>query len=101
MEPSLPYGELGSSCLGENAMSFQQALLEVCMAGKNEWSGAAPEKCGMCYHPFVEADRFYDGATIFGPWAILCSYCFSIYGVKRGKHKGKRYRIADTERSNT
>jgi len=41
------------------------------------------------FHPEVTAD--YDGKTVMGPWANMCTPCFERQGVGLGTGRGQRY----------
>lgn len=37
--------------------------------------------------------EFIDGATVFGPWAVMCRACFRRFGVGIGPGCGQRYSL--------
>lgn len=43
-------------------------------------------KCDFC----IDKAQF-DGLTIYGPWANMCSAHFQVFGVGLGLGKGQRY----------
>lgn len=52
-----------------------------------KWYGTT--KCDLCKK---ECDPYlYDGATVLGPWAVMCEECFNKYGVGLGTGKGQEY----------
>ena len=55
------------------------------------WIGNVPEKCQMCGDKVI--DRFIDGATKLGPWAIMCKECHKRNGRGIGVGKGQRYQL--------
>lgn len=59
----------------------------------SEWSDNRPVKCDNCSKKFGEQgrDEFVDGATIFGPWMIMCRECHDIVGRGFGIGKGQLY----------
>lgn len=54
------------------------------------WQGPAPEKCDICSQPIRQL--FVDGATVHGPWAIMCSACMMQHGRGLGQGLGQQYR---------
>lgn len=42
-------------------------------------------KCDIC-----GTEAAYDGKTTAGPWAYMCEYDFTMYGVGLGTGKGQR-----------
>lgn len=52
-----------------------------------KWQSKIPEKCDLCGRPFGE--HFYDGATILGPWALMCENCHATWGTGTGTGIGK------------
>jgi hypothetical protein len=60
------------------------------------WLGDPPEKCDACSTPIT--DKFYDAATLMGPWGHLCPSCHTLGpGLGRlGPGLGQEYtRAAD------
>jgi len=55
----------------------------------SHWIGQLPTKCDLCKEPLTEG--FYDGKTIFGPWAVMCLLCHRDAGVGIGEGRGQRY----------
>jgi hypothetical protein len=46
------------------------------------WMGPPPAACDTCDTPITT--KFYDAATVMGPWANMCPSCFTL-GPGRGK----------------
>lgn len=61
---------------------------------KRVWMGSEP-KCDVCQA--VPADRFVDGKTIHGPWAMLCLKCHKRMGVGVGQGRGQLYELQGNE----
>jgi len=57
------------------------------------WTGSTPSICQICYRNLV--DKFIDGATVLGPWAMLCPTCHDVYGQGLGTGLGQLYRLTD------
>lgn len=55
------------------------------------WHSVMPKNCDMCHKPIT--NKFIDGRTSLGPWAIMCSMCHDRYGVGLGLGKGQEYLI--------
>ena len=53
------------------------------------WVGTEPKNCDICHEPLTRC--FYDGKTTMGPWATMCSSCFSRFGYGLGVGKGQKY----------
>ena len=49
----------------------------------------APDKCDTCGGKFE--DKMYDAATIYGPWACMCTHCFNTLGKGLGTGLGQEY----------
>lgn len=64
------------------------------MAKKIEWQGNTT--CDFCRKE-CEGD-LYDGMTGFGPWAVMCNFCFHEYGVGTGKGLGQHYKQTEDGR---
>ena len=47
-------------------------------------------KCDLCKADGVDKDAEYDGVTIFGSWANMCSDCFSRWGMGTGTGRGQK-----------
>jgi len=47
-------------------------------------------KCDFCSRAGIDEDAHYDGKTVFGPWANMCSVHFSTYGSGLGTGLGQR-----------
>lgn len=48
-----------------------------------------PDTCDICRTPLGTC--FVDGATISGPWGIMCLDCFKDHGKGLGPGKGQKY----------
>jgi len=57
---------------------------------KADWIGARPVECDFC-HEIIKDEWFVDGATRFGPWAIMCPECFAKNGRGIGPGRGQKY----------
>jgi len=55
-----------------------------------DWIGNLPTKCDLCKEPLA-GQEFYDGKTIWGIWATMCSQCFRIAGTGVGVGRGQHY----------
>ena len=53
-----------------------------------KWLGTKPV-CDFCKTDIT--DKFVDGRTWEGPWAIMCPKCFTQHGVGLGIGKGQGY----------
>ena len=55
--------------------------------------GSTPKYCDICDDEFgVETtDRFVDGKTKSGPWALMCETCHEDFGVGLGVGCGQLY----------
>ncbi len=66
------------------------------------WIGPAPERCDICEADLIPAYAgkgvFIDGATSRGPWACMCTACFTHYGVGLGTGRGQKYERQIDER---
>ena len=57
------------------------------------WQGRA-ETCGVCRQPLL--NTMIDGATLAGPWALMCAGCHARIGAGIGQGLGQEYqRTAD------
>lgn len=56
---------------------------------KRYWMGTEPTKCELSGRPIV--DRFIDGATSRGYWAIMHPLTFMDYGRGLGMGRGQLY----------
>lgn len=56
---------------------------------KVQWTGTIPVECDMCHGPIRKT--FYDGKTVYGPWAIMCSSCYVSHGHGLGTGRGQQY----------
>lgn len=61
-----------------------------------KWLGTPPEKCDLCHKPLTQ--QFVDGATVYGPWGILCAVCHKRYGRGLGTGRGQRYDLKTLEK---
>lgn len=52
-----------------------------------KWLGVM--KCDICKER--NSEFFVDGATVFGPWALMCKDCFMDYGKGLGVGRGQKY----------
>jgi len=59
------------------------------MKAEKVWHGVMPEVCDLCQQPIT--NKFIDGKTIFGPWALMCTKCYDELGVGLGLGKGQEY----------
>ena len=55
---------------------------------KKFWGGSEP-KCDFCGRTTMK--KFIDGATIAGPWAMMCIPCHRTLGMGLGLGKGQLY----------
>lgn len=53
--------------------------------------------CSFCQEQGKEVKADYDGKTIFGPWANMCSQHYGQYGIGLGLGKGQRLLIKRRE----
>ena len=60
-----------------------------------KWLSAIPNNCEICDHPFGK--YFIDGATIMGPWALMCEKCHEKIGSGLGIGKGQKYNTQTKE----
>jgi len=70
----------------------------VTIAGprKKKWMGSTPVACDFCGGPL--GTEFIDGATIMGPWAIMCPMCHRDKGTGLGVGRGQKYNTATLEK---
>lgn len=47
-------------------------------------------KCDFCAEAGIDEEAHYDGATIFGPWANMCTSHFGAFGKGLGTGIGQR-----------
>ena len=47
--------------------------------------------CDICDTPLSNEKYFVDGATVFGPWALMCPICHDDKGKGLGPGKGQKY----------
>jgi hypothetical protein len=65
-------------------------------AGGRYWMGSQPEQCDLCQAPLD--GEFVDGATVRGPWAMMCVKCHRMFGHGLGMGRGQRYELGDQDR---
>lgn len=58
------------------------------MKKEHKWLSAV-ENCDICHKPFGK--HFIDGATVFGPWALMCEECHKKFGRGLGIGSGQKY----------
>lgn len=54
--------------------------------------------CDMCHKPLTPTGVIIDGATSFGPWALMCPPCHATYGRGLGTGSGQQYERTDDGR---
>lgn len=54
-------------------------------------------KCDFCTNGGVDTPAHFDGKTLFGPWAYMCSLHFAAYGVGLGLGVGQKLIVKETE----
>ena len=58
---------------------------------KKRWLSAWDE-CDLCHIPLKNnVPYFVDGATIYGPWALMCPECHERGGKGLGLGRGQKY----------
>lgn len=57
-----------------------------------QWMSGVPKECDICHEPLEK--EFVDGATVFGPWGIMCIPCHELVGMGLGTGRGQRYDLA-------
>ena len=62
---------------------------------KRYWLSQVPPSCGLC-NKEITTD-FVDGATVFGPWAIMCPTCHAAKGNGLGTGRGQAYNLNPEE----
>lgn len=60
------------------------------------WMGLKPTHCQLCGTPLKE--KFVDGQTLDGRWAILCMWCHLTYGMGLGTGRGQIYNLDTLEK---
>jgi len=63
------------------------------MSKQKVWSSPPPAVCGICRQAIV--NEFVDGATRYGPWAIMCMNCLPDHGCGLGLGRGQHYTKLD------
>lgn len=61
-----------------------------------KWMGMVPANCDLCHVPL--SDKFVDGATRFGPWAIMCPGCHRDQALGLGTGRGQMYDLQTLEK---
>jgi hypothetical protein len=49
------------------------------------------KQCQLCLEPLTES--YIDGATVVGPWAIMCDGCHKEFGVGWGIGRASRHDV--------
>ncbi len=60
-----------------------------------KWGAPRPEKCDICRMKLKK--EFIDGATVLGPWGIMCKFCHLRRGRGLGIGKGQRFDLKTLE----
>jgi hypothetical protein len=57
------------------------------------WAGGNPTSCDTCGTAIENV--FYDAGTVYGPWACMCTSCFTLGpGLgKLGQGLGQKYEL--------
>lgn len=55
------------------------------------WVGEAPKRCDFNLEDLEPIGEFIDGATVQGPWAIMCPTCHKRWGRGAGTGRGQRF----------
>jgi hypothetical protein len=66
------------------------------MATKKIWFSVIPTECETCGDQIT--DRFVDGMTKYGPWAVMCPGCWKDgigIGGAYGNGRGQLYKKAE------
>lgn len=59
-----------------------------------QWVGPVPKTCDLCGIFLAAAGpTFVDGATIYGPWVIMCKPCHETSGHGLGTGLGQEFNI--------
>jgi len=53
------------------------------------WLGG--DTCDLCKKKVSTHKFFYDAKMKFGQWALLCSPCFDLHGIRLGLGFGQKY----------
>jgi hypothetical protein len=61
-----------------------------------KWMGVTPANCDLCHVPLTT--EFIDGATAFGPWAIMCPACHRDQARGLGTGRGQKYDLKTLEK---
>ena len=67
---------------------------------KKKWLSPRPRQCDICSTDLEEQDYFVDGATMLGPWGIMCPACHISQGRGFGLGKGQSYDCVTLEKLN-
>jgi hypothetical protein len=62
------------------------------------WRGKWPADCDFCKTDLSKQEKFIDGRTIHGPWALMCPSCHDLKGVGLGTGKGQKYHSETMEK---
>jgi len=65
---------------------------------KKKWYGTWPASCQMCNMPLDKVEYFVDGATVYGPWALMCPGCHEQDGRGLGTGRGQKYNSKTLEK---
>jgi hypothetical protein len=63
---------------------------------KKVWMSEPPTTCQLCQKPLRGV--FIDGATVYGPWAIMCRPCHVTQGRGSGTGRGQIYNLETLEK---
>lgn len=66
------------------------------MPEKKQWFDERPTHCQVCDGTLHE--KFIDGRTQWGPWALMCTTCHSSYGCGLGSGRGQAYDLDTLEK---
>lgn len=59
-----------------------------------QWAGPVPATCDLCGGKLLNlGPTFIDGATIYGPWAIMCKPCHETSGHGLGTGLGQEFNL--------
>jgi hypothetical protein len=59
---------------------------------------SAPNLCDICRGTLRTGSSFFDGKTVTGPWAWMCSVCFGRHGIGIGTGRGQKYNSKTNEK---
>lgn len=86
-------GSVGDGKFGGMDAAIGRAVASDEVSTVKRWHGPIPEACDICER--VLTVTFVDGATVGGPWAIMCRGCAMMHGRGIGTGRGQRYRVSD------